>query len=207
MRLIRAARFAGVTGLAAGIYMITVLRPYFLLMDDWQQQQTWFGDNMLQWTGGGWVAMVAIFAWMTFLVTLMYFYTPVHRVTTALQSGLVIISAVLFILSIIVFSTMVPAARSAEWRLYADEVSLELLKGGFFMGGGVTAWISIDLALLRKLPWLWMAPGVLAGIVGATSALLFPTPGSALIAMAFFCLWCLTLGLRRTLPDAYPDFG
>ena len=104
--------------------------------------------------------MAAIFAWLSLLLTLMYHYTPVHRVTTALQYWLTFISAVLFILGRIVFSNMLPAARSAEWRLYADELSLAFLKSGQFMGGGVTAWISIDLALLRKLPWLCMAPGV-----------------------------------------------
>lgn len=167
----------------------------------------WFGENMNQWTLGGWLWLLAIFAWMTLLVTFMYTYTPVHRVSTNLQSGLMIIAAVLLILGVLVWMSLLPQALSTDWQEFVNHMALTFLSGGLFMGGGVTAWISIDLAMLRKLPRLWMAPGVLAGLLVVPSPFLFPSTNHLLIALAVFCLWCGMLGIRRTMPAPYPELN
>ena len=102
MKLIRAARFAGIAALAAGIYTIFVLQPIQMQLIDGSQQQIWLEGVLPRWTLGGWIWLLAIGAWMTLLVTFMYSYSPVHRVSTMMQSGLIIISAVLLVLGVLV---------------------------------------------------------------------------------------------------------
>ena len=219
MKLIRAARFAGITALAAGIYTILVLKPVYLRLIDGPQQQNWFGEVLPRWALGGWIGLLFILAWMTLLVTFMYSYSPVHRVSTVMQSGLIIIAAVLLILCVLVGMNRfelaaigdgggkLPDAPVAYWQEPGIQIALTFLKAGLLMGGAVTAWISIDLALLGKLPAMWMAPGAIAGVLVTPAPFLPPSTGQLLIALAAFCIWCLTLGVRRSLPDSYPIFS
>ena len=215
MKLIRAARFAGIAALAAGIYTIFVLQPIQMQLIDGSQQQIWLEGVLPRWTLGGWIWLLAIGAWMTLLVTFMYSYSPVHRVSTMMQSGLIIISAVLLVLGVLVGinrlemtsigdSVYLSGAPIAFWQASVGQIALSLLRAGLLMGGGVTAWMSIDLALLGKLPPLWMVPGVVAGAVVVPAPFLELSNWQLLIALAAFCSWCLILGARRSLPESYP---
>ena len=218
MKLIRAARFAGITALAAGSYTIFFLQPLYAQLLDGSQQQSWFAEFLPRWTLGGWIWLLAILAWMTFLATFMYSYSPVHRVSTMMQSGLIIVAAVLLILGVLMGMIRLELNPFGAGGDLADsplafgqaslvQIAMALLKAGLLMGGGVTAWISIDLALLGKLPRLWMAPGVIAGVVVLPAPFLGLSNWQLQIALAAFCFWCLILGIRRCLPETYPTLS
>jgi ethanolamine transporter EutH len=98
-------------------------------------------------------------------------------------------------------------ASLAMWRALFDQFALTILGAGLAMGGGLTAWLCVDLVLLGKLPRRWMAPGAVAGILALPSPLLLPESRPLMIALAAYCLWCLVLAIRTSLPAAYPDYS
>jgi hypothetical protein len=100
-----------------------------------------------------------------------------------------------------------PAGNIAIWRSLIDQIALTILEAGLFMGGGLTAWICVDLVILGKLPLRWMAPGAVAGILALPSPLLLPESRPLMIALAAYCIWCLVLAIRTSLPAAYPDYS
>ena len=102
MKLIRAARFAGTTALAAAIYTFLVLRPIYLRSDLALPQFELVEGTLVQWGLGGWLWLLATFAWMIFLAALMHNYSPVHRISSIIQSGLLIIAATLLIVGVLV---------------------------------------------------------------------------------------------------------
>ena len=217
MKLIHAARFTGITAFAAGIYSFLLLRPLFSQYGQTSGQQTAAEASPIYWELGGWLLLLAIFAWMVFLVTMMHTYSPVHRISTNLQKGLLPISATLLIVSVLVGMTRVrlalpaltgnTAADVALWPEILVQITLTTLGAGLFMGGGLTAWICVDFVILRKLPAKWMAPGALAGILSLLSPLLLPNMLHLLAALAAYLAWCLVFGLKRALPPAFPDFN
>ena len=218
MKLINAARFAGITFLVAGIYSTTVIQPIYSLMIEGQQQHGWLAEVLPRWTIGGWLVLLSILAWMTLLVTTMYSYSPVHRVSTMMQSGLIVIAAVLLILGILIGLTRIeglaagrvgpnPLATTANGVAYLDDNAMAVLRAGLLMGGAVSAWIGIDLALMGKLPPLWLAPAIIAGVALVPAPFLGLSAWQLLIALAGFLVYCLVLGARRTLPESYPPLG
>jgi len=218
MKLIIAARFAGITFLVAGIYSTTVMQPIYRLMIEWQQQQGWAVEVLPRWTIGGWLLLLSILAWMTLLVTSMYSYSPVHRVSTMMQSGLIIIAAVLLVLGVLFALTRMeglaagrgspnPQATTAQIVAFLDDYAMAVLRAGLLMGGAASAWIGIDLALLRKLPPLWLAPAIVAGVALVPAPFLGLSAWQLLIALAGFLVFCLVLGTRRALPESYPPLG
>lgn len=218
MKLINAARFAGITFLVAGIYSTTVLQPIYRLMIEGQQQQGWLVEVLPRWTIGGWLLLLSILAWMTLLVTSMYSYSPVHRVSTMMQTGLIIIAAVLLILGILIGLTRMeglaagsggpnPQETTALGVALFDDNAMALLRAGLLMGGAVSAWIGVDLALLGKLPPLWLAPAIVAGVALVPAPFLGLSAWQLLIALAGFLFFCLVLGARRALPESYPPLG
>lgn len=218
MKLINAARFAGITFLVAGIYSTTVMQPIYSLMIEGQQQHGWLAEVLPRWTIGGWLVLLSILAWMTLLVTTMYSYSPVHRVSTMMQSGLIVIAAVLLILGILIGLTRIeglavgrvgpnPLATTANGVAYLDDNAMAVLRAGLLMGGAVSAWIGIDLALMGKLPPLWLAPAIIAGVALVPAPFLGLSAWQLLIALAGFLVYCLVLGARRTLPESYPPLG
>lgn len=215
MRLIRAARFAALSALAAGIYSLLVLRPFYL--QSVQAQHAWrlAEDSLWQWRLGGWLWMMTIFAWMVLLVALKHFYSPAHRISTALQSGLVVVGAILLIISVLagtnrfgltgILSDGRPGETFAVFENLVEYFALAFLGAGLLMGGGVTTWICIDLVVLEKLPTSWMVPGAVAGVLALLSPFLLPDLRHLLIALLAYFAWCAVLGLRVSLPAAYPD--
>lgn len=218
MKPIYAARFAGITGLAAGLYPFLEWQLFHLQLLVPLELTTPFSQGLPQLALGGWLWLLAISAWMTLIVTLMYSYSPIHRVTTTMQSGLTLIAAILLILGVLLAMNRLELAVASEGSFSAaapiglmlasvEQIAIALLEAGLLMGGGVTAWISVDLALLGKLPALWMAPGVFAGLALVPAPILGLSTWQLLIALAGFFLFCLVLGARRTLPESYPPLG
>jgi hypothetical protein len=207
MKLIRAARFAALTFAVTVLYALLLLTPPLHLNGDWMLRQEWLAAYPLQWMAGGWLALLMIFAWMVLLVALMYSYLPAHRIATMLQSGLLIISAVLLIGGVIVWMNLLPRAANADWATFIDGLALTFLGAGLFMGGGVTAWIAIDLGQLKLLPWTWTLPGIGAGLLMLPSPFVLPNPILILPALTLFFLWTLIFGIRTRVPAAYPEMA
>ena len=218
MKVIRAARFAAAAALAAGLYTLLAIRPIYLQSVQELPQNQLAEENLLQWGLGGWLWLLAILAWMIFLAALMHSYSPVHRISSILQTGLLAISATLLILAVLVGMNRFELAQIgnggneltaslAMWRALFDQFALTILGAGLAMGGGLTAWLCVDLVLLGKLPRRWMAPGAVAGILALPSPLLLPESRPLMIALAAYCIWCLVLAIRTSLPAAYPDYS
>ncbi len=216
MRLIRAARGAGVAALAAGIYSLVILRQVYLMTVIAQNTQGLPEETPWQWGLGGWLWLLAIFSWMVLLVALMHHYSPVHRISSSLQSGLMVIAATLLIAGILAgmnrfglvhaLNADQPFGPITATEKIVELFALSLLAAGLLMGGGVTTWICIDLVVLRKLPAAWMVPGAAAGVLALFSPFLLPELRHLLIALFAYCVWCLILGFRTSLPAGYPEF-
>lgn len=205
MKLIRAARFAGIALLIASLYTFFLLRPGLAMGREWPLRQEWLSANGAYWRLGGWLWLLSIFAWMVLLVSLVYTYTPVHRITTMLQNGLLLIAAVLLILGVIVWMSVLPDAANGDWASFVDGLALTLLGAGLFMGGAVTAWMAADLATMGEMPWLWASPGIGAGLLALPSPFLLPQPLLLVVGLVSFLGWCLFLGSRRKIPRPFPE--
>jgi hypothetical protein len=206
MKLIRSASFAAIVFAMVNLYTLLVLTTPLAIATEWTVRREWFAANPVLWMVGGWLALLAIFAWMVLLMALMYAYIPAHRLSTMLQSGLMLIGAVLLVIGIVIWMNLLPSARDATQAAFVDELALSILSAGFFMGGAVTAWIAVDLARLQKIPRLWLLPGLLAGLLALPSPFLLPNPILLLSAMVLFFVWALLLGVRR-MPAAYAEIG
>lgn len=215
MKLIRAARVAAISAFAAGLYSLLVLRPFYFQFAESPGPQRLAEASLWQWGLGGWLWLLAIFAWMILLVALMHRYSPVHRISTSLQSGLIGIAATLLIVGVLagmnrfalagIFSGDLQLELFSVAGKLVEHVAITALEAGLLMGGGVTTWIAIDLVILEKLPTLWTVPGAVAGVISLLSPLLMPDLRHLLIALLAYVVWCLVLGLRNTLPASYPE--
>ncbi|MYH60876.1 MAG: hypothetical protein F4148_03630 [Caldilineaceae bacterium SB0675_bin_29] len=215
MRLIRAARFAGVAALAAGIYSLLVLRPVYLESVQTPHPQAAAEESYWQWELGGWLWLLTIFSWMILLAAMKHYYSPVHRISTNTQSGLTVISATLLIVGVLVGMNRFglrgilygnsPVETVAAVGDFVDYVALTILAAGLLMGGCVTTWICVDLVILNKLPVTWMVPGAVAGVLSFFSPILLPEIRHLLVALLAYCVWCIVLGMRYSLPAAYLD--
>lgn len=215
MRLIRAARFAGAAALAAGIYSLLVLRPIYFQSVQTPHLQEEAEASSWQWELGGWLWLLAIFTWMILLAAMKHYYSPVHRISTNTQSGLTLIAATLLILGVLVGMNRFglkgilegnsPVETIATAGEFVDYIALTILAAGLLMGGGVTTWICVDMVILNKMPVSWMVPGAASGVLSLLSPILLPEIRHLLVALPVYCVWCLVLGMRYSLPAAYPD--
>ncbi|MCB0116758.1 MAG: hypothetical protein KDD84_21820 [Caldilineaceae bacterium] len=206
MKLIHAARIAALTFGAAILVGLFVLGEPLRVTAGWSARSVWLAANAVGWMAGGWLALLAIFTWMMLLVTLIHGYLPAHRVATMLQSGLMIISALLLIGGVIVWMNLLPRSVDATWATFIDGLALTFLGAGLFMGGAVTAWIAFDLARLKLLPWPWVLPGLFAGAAALPAPFLLPNRVLVVTAVACFFVWAV-LFAARAAPSAYPEMG
>jgi len=207
MKLIPLARFSTLILLALLLYGLLLLSAPLSLQSGWDARQAWLSQNGVLWRLGGWLVLVGIFGWMAFLVALMHVYTPAMRIATMLQNGLMLLSAGLLIAGVMIWMALLPTAANQEWAALFDRLALVFLGGGLMMAGATTAWITIDLALLHKLPWLWVLPGTLAAILWIPSPFLLPTILPFVAGLVLFCVWTAFWGTRRILPPVYPELN
>lgn len=135
-----------------------------------------------------------------------------HRITTMLQSGLLIIAAGLGIAGVVVWMNgLTFAVQQADAELIGaliDSLALGFLGAGCFMAGAVTAWIGIDLARLQMMSWLWLLPFTLAGICLLPAPFLLPAHAWLVVVGAI--LWgigAMHIALRRNIPHAYAEWS
>ncbi|RME54647.1 MAG: hypothetical protein D6790_16630 [Caldilineae bacterium] len=128
-----------------------------------------------------------------------------HRISTSLQTGLMLLGAGLLIAGAVVWMRLLPGAAGPEWADFVDHLALGLFGAGLLMAGATTAWILLDLGRLGKLPWSWLVPGLLAGVAALPAPFLLPNRSVLVSSLAFFFIWCAFLGTRPGIPPAYPE--
>lgn len=210
MKIRYAAMFSGLSLLIAGTYTATVLHKGMRIATVLLPRQVWIIDNPGLWTLGCWLWLLALFGWMVLVVTQMWSYLPAHRVASLLESGLVIIAAVLGISGIVFWMVLLPHTASldeAYWLMpLVDSVVLGLLGAALLMGGAVTAWIGWDLSRVEALTWPWGVPPLVAGLLAVPSPFVLPMPWLLVLAGVIWIGWCLFLFSRSEVPNAYSEW-
>lgn len=216
MKIPYAARFAALAFLIAALHTSLQLPSGLIPLDptltgDLMVRQSWLLELALQWRVGLWLWLVAIFSWMVVLVVLTWNYLPAHRVAGMLQSGLMLIGAVLAIAGINVWMGGLPtllATSIPDGQLVAlvDVLARTLLGSGMMMGGITTAWIAYDLIQSKLLARGWVGL-LLASGIGALLAPFFAF-NMLVLGVTAFCwfLYCLWLATRRRLPNAFANW-
>lgn len=215
MNVLYAARFTTVVVLCAALYTWLQMRPGLAAVGMEAERQAWLALHSGLWRFGWWLWLAAIFSWMWLLVALVWSYLPAHRLAAMLQSGLMVIAAVLAIAGVTVWMAVLPAAGQLGGAAVGagetlaplvDLLAMSLVSAGCFMGGLVTSWIAWDLIrqkVLRRF-WLWLL--VLAGLFLAPAPFLalHPYPLAAALCCWLFCtLW---LSTRGRLPSPFSEW-
>jgi hypothetical protein len=211
MKVPYAARFATMTFLVAALYTWMQMQPGLPGADAANLRQAWVLDHTAQWSLGWWLWLLAIFSWMVLLVVLAWTYLPAHRVAGMLQSGLLVIAAVLAISGVVVWMNVLPTvlaqpALADSLTPVIDALAVGLLGAGCFMGGGAMAWIAWDLTRQSVLarPWPWFA--FLAGLCLLPVPFLSLHPYLLSASLLFWLIWCLWLATHRRLPSPFAEW-
>lgn len=211
MKVPYAARFTTLIFLIASSYTWLQMLPGLSFMGLLSERQHWLSQNMSQWTFGWWLWLFAIFSWMLLLIVLGWSYLPAHRVATMLQSGLMLIGAVLAIAGVTVWMAVLPVALqrgdSAENLVpLVDMLAMSLVSAGCFMGGIITAWVAWDLIRQKVLQKLWLWSLALAGLCIAPTPFLGFQRYLLAAALCFWLICTLWLSSQRRMPSPFPEW-
>ena len=192
MQVPYAARFAMVAFLVAALYTRWQLPPG-------------------PWSLGGWLWLLALFSWMVLLTALTWSYLPAHRMAGSLQSGLMIIAAVLIIASVGVWMEVLPTAFAPTELVSSltpliDALALSFLGSGYFMGGVTTAWIAWDLMRQQVLPRPWLLLALFSGLCILLAPFFQFNPYLLLTSLFCWLAWCLWLSIQRRLPSPFSSW-
>lgn len=211
MNVLYAARFTTVVVLCAALYTCLQMRPGLAAVGLAAERQAWLAQHDALWSLGWWLWLAAIFSWMWLLIALAWSYLPAHRMAAMLQSGLMIIAAVLAIAGVTVWMTVLPVAfslgtASENSAPLVDTLAMSLVSAGCFMGGLVTSWLAWDLIrqkVLRRF-WLWLL--VLAGLALAPAPFTALHPYPLAAALGCWLLCTLWLATRGRLPSPFSEW-
>lgn len=215
MNVPNAARFTTVAFLGAALYTWLQMRPGLDFAGAFVERQTWLLLHSGVWRLGWWLWLLAIFSWMWLLVALAWSFLPAHRMAAMLQSGLMVIAAVLAIAGVTVWMAVLPVAfglgdatagAGGNLALLVDMLAMGLISAGCFMGGLVTSWITWDLMRQKVLTrfWLWLL--VLAGLALAPAPFIALHPYPLAVALCCWLLCTLSLSTRRRLPSPFSEW-
>ncbi len=215
MNTLYAARFTLVIFLGAAVYTWLQMRPGLAAVGMEAERQAWLALHSGLWSLGWWLWLAAIFSWMWLLVALAWSYLPAHRLAAMLQSGLMVIAAVLAIAGVTVWMAVLPAAGQLGGAAVGagetlaplvDLLAMSLVSAGCFMGGLVTSWIAWDLIRQKALTrfWLWLL--VLAGLALAPAPFLALHPYPLAAALGFWLVSNLWLATRQRLPSPFSEW-
>lgn len=215
MNVLYAARFATVVFLSAALYTWLQMQPGLVAVGVMADRWAWLALHDGLWRLGWWLWLAAIFSWMWLLVALAWSYLPAHRMAAMLQSGLMVIAAVLAIAGVTVWMAVLPAAvqlggaTADAGEMLAplvDMLAMSLVSAGCFMGGLVTSWIAWDLIRQKVLIrfWLWLLLFAGLALAPAPFVALHPYPLAA--ALGFWLLGSLWLSTRGRLPSPFSEW-
>lgn len=210
MKIQQAARFNAVLWPVILFYTVIIMTPGLRVTSVHFPRQGWLAAHENWWAIGCWLWLLAIFGWLWLLMALAWSYLPVYRMTSILQSGLLLIGATLAISGVIVWMTVLPPAmRQANATMLVplvDALALGLIGGGAFTGGVVMLWIGLDLYRQGVLARRWLTFCLVAGFCALPTPFLLPFP--YLLAVAALCWWgwALYLALQARLPSRYTQW-
>jgi len=215
MNVPNAARFTTGAFLIAALYTWLQMRPGLDFAGAFVERQTWLLLHSGVWRLGWWLWLLAIFSWMWLLIALAWTYLPAHRMAAMLQSGLMIIAAVLAIAGVTVWMAVLPAALQIgdaaagagdNLAPLVDMLAISLVSAGCFMSGLVTSWITWDLIRQKVLTrfWLWLL--VLAGLALAPAPFTTLHPYPLAAALCCWLLCTLWLATRGRLPSPFSEW-
>jgi hypothetical protein len=211
MKIPYAARFSTVAFLGAALYTWLRMQPGFPTASQADLRQIWLRDHLVEWSLGWWLWLIAIFSWMMVLVVLSWSYLPAHRVSGALQSGLMLIAALMAIAGVTIWMHVLPVVlvQTEAVNLLTpviDALGLSLLGSGCMMGGVTTAWIAYDLLQQRVLSRSWLLLSIISGVCAFLASFLLFNPFLLLTGLVSWLSWCLWLSTRRRLPRPFPTW-
>lgn len=210
MKIQSAARYNALLWPSVLFYTMINMLPGLRLTGVHFPRQGWIVDHVFFWTWGWWLWLLAIFGWMWLLIALAWTYLPAHRIASMLQSGLMLIAAVLAMSGVIVWMGVLPPAMAQTTATtlapLVDALALGLIGGGAFMGGAVTAWIGLDLYQQAVLPRSWLCLCILAGLSALPAPFLLPFPYLLLVAAICWWLWSLYLAFQPRLPTPFAEW-
>ena len=195
----------------AGLYTALIMRIGLRIVGVPFIRQAWLLENPSLWQIGWWIWLLAIFCWMVLLIMLAWHLLPAHRVSAMIQSGLMLIAAVLTISGIIVWMVVLPVAiqmeNAATYMALLDALALGLIGAGLMMGGIVTAWIALDLWRGGLLSRRWLALFIAAGLCAMPSPFLLPNNPYVFIAgLALWWIGCAWLATRPRMPSPFAEW-
>ena len=209
MKIRYAAALSGLTLLIAVIYSVTHMSSGLSVAGEQTSRLAWLTENSSLWTVGVWLWLLAVFGWMVLLVTLSWNYLPGFRVASMLQSGLMIIAAVLAIIGLVTWMGLLPTISTQggfdDSIALVDAFVMGMFGSALFMGGAVTAWIGIDLAQIKTLSYIWVGPAIIAGLLAVPSPFLLPVPWLLFAAATLWIAWCIFLFSRQSMPNAFAE--
>lgn len=210
MKIINAARLSGILFLIAGLLSLFIPPPGLNFTVPVQARQELMLYSGTFWTVIWWFWLAAIFSWMLVLVAFMWSYLPAHRISTMLQMGLMIMGATLTMAGVVVWMKILPFAlaqeNAASLAPLVDMFALAFLVAGIFMGGVVTAWIAYTLSREKVIPTWWVAPGLIAGLLITPTPFIMPQIYPLVGGWAAWLVWCVFLGARREMPNAFSEW-
>lgn len=209
MKIRYAAALSGLSLLIAGLFTLMLTSDGMRMAGDVPTGLTWIDENAALWSLGIWLWLLAVFGWMALLITLAWSYLPGFRVSSMLQSGLMIIAAVLAIVALVTWMVVAPTAVSLGQVEAVTALVHPFIMGmfgaAFFMGGAVSVWIAVDLAQIETLSYAWVSPAMIAGALALPSPFLLPMPWLLVIAGSVWVGWCAFLFTRSELPNAFAE--
>lgn len=209
MKIRYAAALSGLSLLVAGLYAVIVTSQGMRIAGDQTLRLMWLDGNTGFWSIGIWLWLLAVFGWMVLLATMSWSYLPGFRVSAMLQSGLMVISAVLAIVGLVTWMGTLPYAASIDldgtFVPLVDTFVMGMFGAALFMGGAVTAWIAFDLAQIETLKYAWVLPAIVAGLLAIPAPFVLPSPWLPILAGILWLVWCAFLFSRSEMPNAFAE--
>ncbi len=203
------AAFSGVTLLIAGLYTTLFASTGMHVTAEVATRVTWLNANGRVWPVSIWLWMLALFAWMVLLTSLAWSYLPGFRVASMLQSGLMVIAAVLIIVGLASWMAVLPHVAALDevndLLSVVDTFVMGMLGAGLFMAGAVTAWVCYDLVQEESLSYVWTGPGIAAGLLAVPTPFVLPYYWLLVAAAILWIGWCGFLYLRSDMPSAFAE--
>lgn len=205
MSVANAARLSGMTLLVAALYSAWYLLPGLFFETRLRVQAAWLSEQSWHVGVASWLWLLAILCWMVLLVSLAWHLLPAHRMSGALQSGIMVIAGVLKITGIAIAMHVLPVAvDSGAAVVVVVAFGVGLLQSGLFMGAAVSAWLVYDLARNKVMARASLALPMLGSLAVIAAALFLDFQLYLLgVGTLLWLVWCGWLAFEPRMAQRY----